>query len=193
MTTASGHASRLTAFTLAFAALVWCAFLAPIVTQAYAHGSDKEPRAWIADLTGLHDFAEALAGDHVYEVFGALTSLVYFLLAASLRVVRPAGTALLRVLLVVAGVADALAYALPSGVAIIPGMVEFLCLPVLLFCVGRAGWVNRRAWPVLVSVGAGLALAVAGTAALDYWPHGLLAGMALACCGLVAWAPDVRP
>ena len=193
MTTASGHASRLTAFTLAFAALVWCAFLAPIVTRAYADGYDEVPRAWIADLTGLHDFAEAVAGDHVYEVFGGLTSLVYLLLATSLWLTRPAGTALLRVLLVVAGVADALAYSLPSVVAIMPGMVEFLCLPVLLFCVGRAGWVNRRAWPVPVAVGAGLVVAVAATAALDYWPHGVLAGVAIACCGLAAWAPDVRP
>ncbi len=193
MTTAPGHASRLTAFTLAFAALAWCAFLAPIVTRAYADGDDEAVRAWIAGLTGLHDFAEAVAGAHVYEVFGALTALVYLLLAASLRVVRPAGTALLPGLLVVAGVADAMAYSLPSVVAHLFGMVEFLCLPVLLIVVGRAAWLNRRAWPVVATAGAGLVLAVAGTAALDYWPHGLLAGVALACCGLAAWAPDVRP
>ena len=92
-----------------------------------------------------------------------------------------------------AGVADALAYTLPSAVAIMPAMVEFLCLPVLLFAVGRAGWVNRRTWPVPVAAGVGLGFAVAATAALDYWPHGVLAGVAVACCGLAAWAPDVRP
>ncbi len=193
MTTAHGHASRLTAFTLALAALAWCAFLAPVVARAFADGYDEEPRAWIADLTGLHDFAEAVAGSHVYEIFGALTALVYLLLATSLRVVRPAGTALLFGLLVVAGVADVLAYTLPSAVAIMPAMVEFLCLPVLLFAVGRAGWVNRRIWPVPVAAGAGVGFAVAATAALDYWPHGVLAGVAVACCGLAAWAPDVRP
>jgi hypothetical protein len=181
------------ALTLAFAALVWCAFLAPIVTRAYANSYDEEPRAWIANLSGLHDVAEAVAGAHVYEIFGGLTALSYLLLAASLSVVRPAGTALLRVLLIVAGCADLLAYTLPSAVAIMPGMVEFLCLPVLIIAAGRAGWMNRRTWPVAVVVGAGLVLAVAATAALDYWPHGLIAGVALACCGLVAWAPDVRP
>ncbi len=192
MTTAHGHGSRLAAFTLAFAALLWATLLAPVVTRAYAVSYDEEPRAWIAGLTGLHDFAESVAGAHVYEFFGALTALVYLLLATSLRTVRPAGTALLPLLLVVAGVADALAYSLPSGVAGMFGMLEFLCLPVLFFSVGRAGWVNRRTWPVPVAVGAGLVAGVAGTAALDYWPHGLLAGVALACCGL-AWAPGVRP
>ena len=115
-------------------------------------GYDEEPRAWIADLTEVHDVADAVAGVHVYEVFGALTALVYLLLATSLRVVRPSGTALLGVLLIVAGVADALAYSLPGAVAIMPGMVEFLCLPALLVTVGRAGWLNRRTWPVPVSV-----------------------------------------
>ena len=193
MTTGNGHASRLTAVTLAFAALVWAAFLAPVVTRAYAEGADEEPRAWIANLTGLHDFADAVAGTHVYELFGALTALVYLLLAMSLRAVRPAGTVLLPGLLVLAGVADALAYPLPSTVSHVFGMVEFLCLPALLIVVGRAAWLNRRAWPVVASASAGLVLALAGTAALDYWPHGLLAGVALACCGLAAWAPDVRP
>ncbi len=196
MTTAPEPGARRGALTLALAALVWCAFLAPVVTRAYAAGDDKEPRAWIAGLTGLHEFAEAVAGDHVYEIFGALTSLVYFLLAMSLRMARPAGTRLLPRLLVVAGCADALAYSLPGGFAVVPGMVEFLCLPVLLVGIGWAGWVNRRAWPVAVTVVAGLVLAVAGTDALDYWPHGLIAGLALAGCGLAAWAPwapEVRP
>jgi hypothetical protein len=194
VTSAPGHASRPIAFALAFAALLWAAFLAPVVARAFALGYDEEPRAWIADLTTLHDFAEAVAGAHVYAVFGALTALAYLLLAASLRMVRPAGTALLTVLLVVAGVADPLAYSLPHAVAIMPAMVEFLCLPVLLFTVGRAGWLNRRVRPVAVTVGAGIVVAVAATVALDYWPHGVLVGVAVACCGLVAWAPPaVRP
>jgi hypothetical protein len=189
VTTSPGHASRRTAFTLAFAALVWCAFLAPVVIQAHSAGNDEEPRAWVAALTGLHDLAESVAGAHVDEIFGALTALVYLLLAASLRVARPAGTALLPGVLVVAGLADALAYTLPDGISGVAGTVEFLGLPLLLVCVGWAAWVNRRAWPVAAALGAGLVLAVAGTAALDYWPHGLLAGVALACCGLTAWAP----
>lgn len=171
----------------AIAGLLLCALLAPIVAHAAAR-FDGHEAGWIASLSGLHGWASDVAPGSVYRWFGLATPIVYVLLFLALRLSDAAGTDVLRWTLAVAAVADAFAYGLPSGVNGAPGTIEFFALPVILVGVGIAAW-NQRGngpWPWLV--GLCIPLAFAGMALVQYWPHGALLAVALACC-LVSWAP----
>lgn len=171
----------------AIGGLLLCVLLAPIVAHAAAL-PDGDEADWIASLSGLHGWASDVAPGSVYRWFGLVTPIVYLLLLLALWLSHVAGTEVLRWTLAVAAVADAFAYGLPSGVNGIPGTIEFLALPVLLVGVGIAAW-NQRGngpWPWLV--GLCIPLAFAGMALVQYWPHGALLAVALACC-LLSWAP----
>ena len=93
-----------------------------------------------------------------------------------------------RWVLGVAAVADALAYGLPTKANTFPGTLEFLCLFLLLVGIAIAAWAQRGngAWPWLI--GGCIPLAFAGMALVQYWPHGALLGIAVACCFL-SWLP----
>jgi hypothetical protein len=173
------------------AGLALCALLAPIVAHAAALPDGAGEPDWIASLSGLHARAGELAPGTVYRSFGLVTSLVYVLLLVGLWLSRTPGTVLLRWVLAVAAVADALAYGPPPGVNAGPGAVEFLCLPLLLVGAGIAAWAQRGngAWPWLI--GLCIPLAFAGLAIVQYWPHGALLAVAAASCMLV-WAPTTR-
>lgn len=165
----------------AIGGLLLVSLLAPIVAHAYG----GEP-VWIASLSGLHDWAADVAPGSVYRSFGLVTPVVYLLLFYALWLSRPPGTRFLRWVLTVGAVADAFAYGLPSGANRLPGMIEFFCLPLLLVGVGIAAWNQRSngAWPWLV--GACVPLTFAGMAAVQYWPHGALLSVALACTVLTS-------
>lgn len=171
------------------AGLGLCALLAPIVAHAAALRDSGGEASWVASLSGLHAWASDVAPAGVYRSFGLVTSLVYVLLVVGLWRSAARGTSFLRWVLAVAAVADALAYGLPSGANTVPGMVEFICLPLLLVGVGVAAWAQRRngLWPWLI--GACIPLAFGGMALVQYWPHGALLGVAVACC-LLSWVPD---
>jgi hypothetical protein len=170
------------------AGLVLCALLAPIVAHAAALRDRSGEPDWVASLSGLHAWASDVAPSSVYRSFGLVTPLVYVLLLVGLWRSQPLGTSFLRWVLTVAALADALAYGLPSGANTVPGMVEFLCLPLLLIGVGVAAWAQRGngAWPWLI--GACIPLGFVGIAVVQYWPHGVLLGIAAASC-LLVWSP----
>ncbi len=170
----------------AIAGLLLCSFLAPIVAHAAALPDGGEP-AWIASLSGLHEWAIGAAPGSVYRSFGLVTPIVYLLLLCALSLVRAPGTRFLRWVLAVGAVADGFAYGLPSSVNALPGTIEFFCLPLLLVGVGMAAWNQRgnSAWPWLV--GLCVPLTFAGMALVQYWPHGALLAVALAC-SVLTWA-----
>jgi hypothetical protein len=171
----------------AIGGLLLCSLLAPIVAHAAALEYGAEP-AWIASLSGLHDWASDVAPGTVYRSFGLVTPIVYLLLLYALWLTHAPRTRFLRWLLAVAAVADAFAYGLPSSVNAIPGTIEFFCLPLLLVGVGIAAWNERGngAWPWLVALC--IPATFGGMAVVQYWPHGALLGVALACI-VLTWAP----
>lgn len=150
-----------------------------------AGGGDPD---WVASLSGLHAWARDVAPASVYRSFGLVTPLVYVLLFVGIWLSGALGTRFLRWVLAVAAVADALAYGLPSGADTVLGTVEFLCLVLLLVGIGIAAWAQRHngVWPWLV--GACIPLAFVGMALVQYWPHGVLLSVAVACCFL-SWIP----
>jgi len=170
----------------AIGGLLLCSLLAPIVAHAAALPDGGEP-AWVASLSGLHGWATDVAPGSVYRSLGLVTPIVYLLLLCALWLSRAPGTRFLRWVLAVAAVADAFAYGLPSSVNGLPGTIEFFCLPLLLVGVGIAAWNQRGkgAWPWLV--GLCVPLTLAGMALVQYWPHGALLAVALAC-SLLTWA-----
>jgi hypothetical protein len=124
----------------------------------------------------------------VYRSFGLVTPIVYLLLLCALWLSRAPGTRFLRWVLAVGAAADTFAYGLPPSVNGVPGTIEFFCLPLLLVGVGIAAWSQRGngPWPWLV--GLCFPLTFAGMALVQYWPHGALLSVALAC-SLLTWAP----
>ena len=181
--------SVMTSRVAAASGVALCAVLGPIVAHAAVMGDATDEPGWVRSLAGLHQWAAGVTGD-VYRYFGAASSVIYALLLAGLWLAGVHGTRFLRVVLTVAGVADLLAYLLPSGPNVVPGVIEFFCLPLLLVGVGLAAWAHRRTvvWATLVALCIPLAFGTA--AALGNWPHGPLFAVAIACC-LLVWAPDV--
>ena len=118
----------------------------------------------------------------MYRSFGLVTPIVYLLLLAALGLSRAAGTQILRWVIAVGATADGLAYGLPAGVNGIPGTIEFLCLPLLLVGVGVAAWHQRANGPWAWLIGLCIPLTPVGMGLVQYWPHGALLPVALACC-----------
>ena len=170
--------------------LLLCVCLAPIVAHAAALGDGSGEASWVASLSGLHGWARDLAPrGNVYRAFGLVTPLVYLLLLLGLWRSSAPNTRFLLWVLGVAAVADAVAYGLPPGANTVPGTVEFFCLLLLLVGIAIAAWAQRHngIWPWLI--GGCIPLAFVGMALVQYWPHGALLAVAVACCFL-SWAPS---